>query len=263
MQRTPHASHKTPPSKRRKATNAAILVSTGLLVVGVGVANTQNDRVEATNAEAVATYTPQAFPTSTPAAPALKLDLPADPSVLVLGDSFSLGVGAEPRSDGYVHLVADEMGWTDVTVDGAGATGFVADNKGRSPVYEDRLRERIDSNEDAPNLVILQGAVNDTSATSDEMRQAVSGSIETIQSGWPEAEIVVTAPITYRNFGRIEAAMSDALAGKEIVYLNDGTPRAWLPQSKELHAEDTWHPSTEGHARIGAVMSEALRARMG
>lgn len=263
MQHTPHASRKTPPSNRRKATNAAILGMTGLLVIGVGTALTQNNRVEATNAEAVATYTPQAFPTSSPAAPAVKLALPDDPSVLVLGDSFSLGVGAEPRSRGYVNLLADEMGWADVTVDGAGATGFVADNKGRSPTYEERLRDRITSSGPAPDLVILQGAVNDTSATNDEMRSAVTGTLSSIHEAWPDTDIVVTAPISYRSFARIEAAMVSALSGEGVVYLNDGTPRAWLPQSPALHAEDTWHPSTKGHARIAEAMAEALQARMG
>lgn len=263
MQRTPPSHRNTPSSRRQIATNTVILGTAVLLVAGVGVALAQNDRVKATNAEAGASYTPQALPTSTAATPNVKLELPADPSVLVLGDSFSLGVGAKPRSRGYVDVLADEMGWTNVTVDGAGATGFVADNKGRSPVYEERLRKRIESSEEAPDMVIMQGAVNDTSATSEEMRQAVSGSLASIQSGWPGTDIVVTAPITYRNFGRIETAMADAVSGKDVVYLNDGMPRAWLPQSRELHAEDEWHPSTEGHARIAAAMAEALQSHMG
>lgn len=228
-----------------------------LLVAGVGVALAQDARFKATNAESVASYTPPSFPTSTAATPNVKLELPADPSVLVLGDSFSLGMGAKPRSRGYVDVLADELGWKNVTVDVAGATSFVADNKGRSPGYKERLRKRIESSEGAHDMVILR-AVNDTSATGADMRQAVSGSVASIQPGWPGTEIVVTAPITSRDFGRIETAMADAVFGKDVVYLNDGMPRACLPQSRELHAEDKWHPGTEGHARIAAAVSEAL-----
>lgn len=51
-------------------------------------------------------------------------------------------------------------------------------------------------------------------------------------------------------------------AEHDSLYLTDQVPSAWQPQCFELYHEDTWHSSTEGHARIADMMVKALQARM-
>jgi acyl-CoA thioesterase-1 len=259
MQRTPRsASVRSLTSK--KAATTALVGLTGLLLAGLGTTYAQHRVAADVVDEARSHYVEPEKPTASSGSRA-HLSLPEDPSVLIMGDSFAEGFGAKPRSKGYAFMLGTFMGWDDVTVDHEGRTGFVADNKGLGKAYPARLKDLMNSGITEPDLVILQGSINDSSGTNEEIQAAVNEALISIDKAWSDTDIVVTAPITYRSFARIESALSASLAEHNVVYLNDGIPRAWLPQSPELYAPDTWHPSTEGHARIARTMSEALRAR--
>ena len=66
------------------------------------------------------------------------LALPAQPRVLLVGDSYSEGYGAEPVSEGFAFHVAGPLGWS-LTRDGIGSTGYL--NPG--PRHQGTFRERL------------------------------------------------------------------------------------------------------------------------
>lgn len=188
-----------------------------------------------------------------------KVRIPEEPTVLLIGDSFSLGHGAEPRAKGYAFLLAERMGWQNFTVDGVGKTGFISGGEFR---YLERLKAHIRSEEPAPDVVVLQGSVNDTWIGYHDMLTAVTDTVRTIETHWPDTEIVLTTPITYRDFAREERALHVAARSTRAVLLVDEVPHGWLPPVSDLYIDDSWHPSTQGHARIAEGMSEALQDRI-
>lgn len=185
--------------------------------------------------------------------------IPEDPTVLLMGDSFSLGHGAEPRTNGYAFLLAERMGWQNFTVDGVGKTGFISGGEYR---YLARLQARIRAGEPSPDVVILQGSVNDTWIGYHDMLTAVTETVEAIETHWPDTEIVLTTPITYRDFEQEERALHVAAKSTRAALLIDEVPQSWLPPVRDLYIEDSWHPSTRGHARIAERMGDALHDRI-
>ena len=133
-------------------------------------------------------YTPKPVPAST-TAPVPMLALPENPRVLIVGDSFAQGFGAEPQSAGYAYLLGGYLGWSDVTVDHEGRTGYTRDNEGLGANYGTRIAHRIASGDVAPDLVILQGTINDNNATTEEMTVAIQSVVDTIRAGWPNASV--------------------------------------------------------------------------
>jgi lysophospholipase L1-like esterase len=187
------------------------------------------------------------------------VQIPEHPTVLLIGDSFALGHGAEPRSKGYAYLLAERMGWRNFTIDGVGKTGFVSGGEYR---YLERLEKRIRSSEPGPDVVILQGSVNDTWIRYHDMLTGVTETVRMIETHWPDTEIFLTTPITYRDFAQEERALRVAARSTRAVLLIDEHPQSWLPPVRELYIEDTWHPSTRGHARIAEQMGDALQHRI-
>ncbi|MFI7495688.1 SGNH/GDSL hydrolase family protein [Kocuria sp. M4R2S49] len=234
------------------------LVLCSLLVTGLGfgIAAKDENGEPATGASVEDRATRIALPDQEESE---KVRLPEEPTVLLIGDSFSLGHGAEPRAKGYAFLLAERMGWQNFTVDGVGKTGFISGGDFR---YLERLNARIRSKAPAPDLVVLQGSVNDTWIDYHDMLTAVTDTVRTIETHWPGTEIVLTTPITHRDFAREERALHVAARSTRAVLLIDEVPRSWLPPVSNLYIDDSWHPSTQGHARIAESMGAALQDRI-
>lgn len=262
MRRTPMFIART--SKRPSLLSSKILANTTiiglgvLLVVGIGMAEVRDHNLGDTAATTSVKISAPKMSTSQPP-PASKILLPKNPQVILFGDSFSMGHGADSVSKGYAFLLGEHMGWDNIIVDGVGKTGYT---KGGKQKYVERVREQISLIDTAPDLVIMQGAVNDTWVDYGDMHASVLEVIETIEKAWPDADVVLTAPITYRTFSDEERALRNVADHTKAIFLNDQYPSAWLPQSNELYSEDTWHPSSEGHARIAKMMAEALRVKI-
>jgi acyl-CoA thioesterase-1 len=88
--------------------------------------------------------------------------------LLILGDSYTAGDGADRPDQGWAYLVAGSLGYP-TNIDGEGGTGFAwdggaQDNQARE--YEVRLREIAEDPRFVPNVLILQGGQNDALITS-------------------------------------------------------------------------------------------------
>jgi acyl-CoA thioesterase-1 len=156
-----------------------------------------------TTATARATATASASPASTPTASAtttaqqLGIELPAEPVLLILGDSYTAGDGADQPDQGWAYVVAGRLGYP-TNIDGVSGTGFAwgggaQDERGGE--YEVRLRDIAANPAFVPNVLILQGGQNDSQiANPDEVEAATTQTIEAARRFWPGIQVVVLGP---------------------------------------------------------------------
>ncbi|MCO4276550.1 GDSL-type esterase/lipase family protein [Pseudarthrobacter sp. HLT3-5] len=149
--------------------------------------------VTASSPVATPTATASPTPTATATAQQLKIQLPAQPVLLILGDSYTAGDGADRPGQGWAYVVAGSLGYP-TNIDGVGGTGFAwgggaQDNEARE--YEVRLREAAEDPGFVPNVLILQGGQNDALITSpDEIQTATAQTIEAARRLWPGVQVI-------------------------------------------------------------------------
>lgn len=205
--------------------------------------------------------TPTATATPAPTAIAmtqqLKIRLPAEPVVLIVGDSYTAGVGADQPDQGWAHLVAGSLGYP-TNIDGAGGTGFAwgggpQDNQSRE--YEVRLRKIAEDPRFVPNVLILQGGQNDALITSlDEIQSATARAIEAARRFWPGVQVVVLGPSAPQPLAEeLQGANSAVRAGAAAagVPFIDAYEAGWFTGANSPGFDfDGAHPNTTGHAHL-------------
>ena len=112
--------------------------------------------------------------------------------VLVLGDSWTYGQAATQREHGYAYRLAAIGGWQ-VTVAGEPASGYL-----RAGVGGRTYGERIDLLDPAlePELIVVQGSINDRRLGADGYRSAVVDAWDALADRFPDAQILVLGPRT-------------------------------------------------------------------
>ncbi|MET1086764.1 MAG: SGNH/GDSL hydrolase family protein, partial [Arthrobacter sp.] len=186
----------------------AALFVLAAVAFGVAALALMNPRgpVEAVPAPAAivaATPTATASLAPAPTAPAAaktqsaRIALPAEPIVLILGDSYTAGDGAAQPDLGWAYLVAGELGYP-TNIDGLGGTGFAWGGGAQDELdgeYETRLRKIAANPAFVPNVLILQGGQNDSAlANPDEVSAATAQTIEAARRFWPGIQVVVLGP---------------------------------------------------------------------
>jgi lysophospholipase L1-like esterase len=225
--------------------------------VGLIIASLSATTEPVQNAGAMPQQQFQAAPHKT-IAPVAPLELPDDPAVLMFGDSFILGHGIEnTRKPAYPEILADSMGWTNVRLNAVAGTGFAAAST-EGP-YPERLKAMGD--DFTPDLVILQGSVNDIKPGIPAVRAGITDVLSQISTRWPSAQVVLITPMTgVLNYEALASAYKGPALGKAHVIDATG-PESWLPLDKpELRTADTFHPSAPGHEAIAAGLQAALEA---
>jgi lysophospholipase L1-like esterase len=207
---------------------------------------------------------PTATPTATPTTQPLRLELPADPVLLILGDSYTAGDGADLPDEGWAYLVAGELGYP-TNIDGIGGTGFAwgggtRDEQGEE--YEVRLRNIAANPAFVPNLLILQGGQNDAEiGNPDEVRAATAQTIETARRLWPGVQVLVFGPSAPQPLAAeledVNSAVRAGAAAANAPYI-DALQAGWFTaaNSPEFDA-DGIHPNTAGHAFIAEKFMES------
>lgn len=120
------------------------------------------------------------------------LVLPKQPSVLVLGDSYTEGYGAEPETKGWAYLVGKPLGWK-VTVNGVGGTGYVNPGPRNEGTYLQRLAAIQGGSFD---LVVLQGGSNDRDTSYPGLHDAVAATVDAVRAKFPGTAVVLLGPAT-------------------------------------------------------------------
>ncbi|MDL5486689.1 SGNH/GDSL hydrolase family protein [Microbacterium wangruii] len=191
------------------------------------------------------------------------LDLPAAPRVLIFGDSWTYGSAATTLTRGYAYVAAHLQGW-DAVVDGVRGSGYVKPGSDGG-AYGERIAA-LDPGL-SPDLVIVQGSINDRRQGAAGYREAVTAAWDDLTATYPQARIVILGPAPQvlpveAETARIDRDLRELAAARGWWYVS---PLAgeWITADNHRDVIDTSdigrdHPSTAGHAYLAQRLAEAI-----
>ena len=195
------------------------------------------------------------------------LALPDEPRVLIFGDSWTYGSAAALPTLGYAYVLGDRMGW-ETTVDGVRGSGYL-----KPGLDGGSYGERIAALDPAldPDLVIIEGSINDRRLPATGYREAVTAAWDALAALYPSASIVVLGPApqvlpVQETTARIDADLSALAAARGWWYISP-IAQEWITPDNYADVIDSAigrdHPSTGGHAYLATKVAEALAAMSG
>lgn len=242
----------------RTLAHVALGVVVGVAVLGVGSACSSPPPPPAPEPTC-------SLPDPRPTLAAGSLTLPADPSVLILGDSYTEGYGAEPETKGWAYLVGKPLGWQ-VTVNGVGGTGYVNAGPQAQGTYLQRLAGLQGRSFD---LVVLQGGSNDRDTAYPALRDTVTRTVDAVRTQFPSAPVVILGPSTpYGKSDGTRILMQCVLAGyaaQQGVPFLDPIAEDWFVDGDgDRYANPAnGHPSNAGYRHISARFQKDVHVLLG
>jgi len=199
-------------------------------------------------------------PASVPPAP---LVLEDGARVLVFGDSWVYGSAATVPTLGFAYLLADDLG-VETVVDGVRGSGYLKPGLD-GPAYGERI-SALDPALD-PDLIIVEGSINDRKAYPDGYRDAVTAAWDALAARYPDAQIVILGPSPQvlpveSATRRIDAELGELAAARGWWYVSP-IAEDWITEANYLDIIDTGpigrdHPSTDGHAYLADRVAGAI-----
>lgn len=198
-------------------------------------------------------------PASPSAAPAAELTVPSGARVLVVGDGYTEGWGAQPMSRGFAHQLGDLLDWR-VTVAGAGSTGYLNPGPRHQGTFRERLA-RVD--EKSFDLVVLQGGASDESSAVRDLAAAVDETVDAVHDRYPGAEVLLMGPVSAygtatESRGRVNAVLLRSAREHGLPYVNPLYERWFVPGDQATYVTDG-RLNTKGHARIAERFAADVR----
>lgn len=190
------------------------------------------------------------------------LALPEHPTVLVFGDSWTYGSAATVPTEGYAYVLADLLDGKTI-VDGVRGSGYLKPGID-GPTFGERIAALDPSL--APDLVIVQGSINDREQGEAGYREAVAAAWDALAATYPEAAIVILGPAPHQlpaaaGTVRIDRDLGELAAARGWWYISplaDG----WITEQNYLDVIDVEvgrrHPSTDGHRYLAEKLAAAL-----
>jgi lysophospholipase L1-like esterase len=187
------------------------------------------------------------------------------PSLLVLGDSYAAGVGADTALTSFAWQLGRDLGLP-TTVDGVGGTGFVNPGPGPGPgqqTYLDRL-EAVPAEDLDVDLVVVEGGFNDRQYPAAEIESAADAFLAELATRAPGATVVVVgaaAPVP--DDPAASAAVNDALSraarADDVMFL-DPTAERWFTDDvvSRYVSDDHVHPTQDGHDYLARRIADAV-----
>lgn len=190
------------------------------------------------------------------------LTLPAEPRILVFGDSWTYGSAASDPTLGYAYRVGERLG-AETVVAGVRGSGYL-----KPGLDGGSFGERIAQLDPAfdPDLVILQGSINDRRLYGPGYSDAVTAAWDQLVATYPRATIVVLGPAPQvlpveRPTAEIDDELAALAAGRGWWYISP-IDEAWITEANYDAVIDTGvgrdHPSTAGHAYLADRVVAAL-----
>ncbi len=248
----------TPATARRRMPAAGILLAVVLAIAAV-VLGVWRPWSTAPSTDPVGA----AAGTSDAVAPApAPLLLPDDPTVLVFGDSWTYGSAATVPTQGYAYVLAELIGGTTI-VDGVRGSGYL-----KPGIDGPSFGERIAALDPAlsPDLIIVQGSINDRAMGEEGYREAVNAAWDALSATYPEATIVILGPAPHElpvgdGTARIDRDLGELAAARDWWYISP-IAQDWITEENYLSVIDIEmgrkHPSTDGHRYLAEKLADAL-----
>ncbi|QMU97864.1 SGNH/GDSL hydrolase family protein [Microbacterium esteraromaticum] len=190
------------------------------------------------------------------------LALPEDPEVLVFGDSWTYGSAATVPTDGYAYRLARLIAG-DTVVRGVRGSGYQRPGVD-GPDFLTRVAELetwID-----PDLIILQGSINDRRSDAAAYPAAVNAVWDAVVAKYPGIPIVILGPAPHElpvgaSTARIDRDLAGLAAARGWWYISP-VQEDWITESNYLQLIDAGvgrkHPSDAGHAYLADKVAAAL-----
>lgn len=193
--------------------------------------------------------------------PPTSITLPVDPQLLVFGDSYTEGNGADSSETTFAHTAADRLRWP-VETDGRGGTGFLNAGPG-GETFAQRLPSL--EVEAEPNVVIVQGGLNDRDQSGD-LTSAAREVLALARQQFPGAQLVLLGPVDpappNSRVASVVADLTEAAATEGVPFIDAS---GWLTPENvgEYGLGDGLHLSQAGHDYVGSRLAEAITALAG
>lgn len=190
------------------------------------------------------------------------LVLPEHPSVLVFGDSWTYGSAASEPTLGYAYVLAELLDGA-TTVNGVRGSGYLKPGLD-GPAFGERIAALDPAL--APDLVIIQGSINDREQGEAGYREAVNSAWDAMSAIYPEAQIVILGPAPHilpvgAGTARIDADLA-ALAAERSWWYISPIAESWITPANYLDVIDVdfgrRHPSTDGHRYLAERLAADL-----
>ncbi|MFS0893393.1 SGNH/GDSL hydrolase family protein [Microbacterium sp. 179-I 3D3 NHS] len=244
----------------RRLRSAGIVMAL-LLAVAAGILGVWRPWTPLPSAAPVGAAADGSSGAATVVAPA-PLALPENPRVLVFGDSWTYGSAASDPTLGYAYVLAGLI-HGETVVDGVRGSGYLKPGLD-GPTFGERIAALDPSL--APDLVIIQGSINDRAQGVAGYREAVTAAWDALGAIYPEAAIVVLGPAPHElpvgaATARIDADLSELAAARGWWYISP-VAQNWITDLNYLDVIDVevgrQHPSTAGHQYLAEKVAAAL-----
>ncbi|NKF30950.1 SGNH/GDSL hydrolase family protein, partial [Pseudomonas sp. BGM005] len=160
--------------------------------------------------------------------------LPDDPTVLVFGDSWTYGSAATVPTEGYAYVLADLLGGETI-VNGVRGSGYL-----KPGIDGPAFGERIAALDPAltPDLIIMQGSINDREQGEAGYREAVTAAWDAMSATYPDATIVVLGPAPHElpvgaGTARIDTDLGELAAARGWWYISP-IAQNWITEQNYL-----------------------------
>lgn len=188
---------------------------------------------------------------------------PSAPVLLVIGASYTAGLGASPVTDGYAYQAADLLGWR-AEIDGAPGTGYLNPGPHGAGAYQTRLAALAVPV--APQVVLVQSGRNDLAWAADTVQSAAVATLRRIRARWPQTRIVVLGAIPAAAavpaaLARLQAAFAAAAQAAGSVFI-DPIAEHWITASNQASVAGPVpaHPGNDGYRYLAHRLVDDLRA---
>ncbi|WP_159500317.1 SGNH/GDSL hydrolase family protein [Microbacterium sp. 18062] len=192
------------------------------------------------------------------------IELPEHPRVLVFGDSWTYGSAATLPTEGYAYVLAGLLDGETV-VEGVRGSGYLVPGAEGIGTFGERIA-RLDPTLD-PDLIIVQGSINDRRSALDGYADAVTAAWDDLAARYPDARVLVLGPAPQvlpvesatAQIDRTLAALAGARGWPYVSPILEEWITAedygWIIDSGEIGRD---HPTTAGHAYLAERVARAL-----